>query len=49
LLDRADAERRRFLLMKRTQPAEILAAFFQAHVFADDPDDVRLLLDAIRE
>jgi hypothetical protein len=35
--------------VKWTEPAEILAGLLQLDVFADDPDDVRLLLDAIRE
>jgi hypothetical protein len=35
--------------VKGAQPGEILATLFQADVFADDADDVRLLLDAIRE
>jgi hypothetical protein len=35
--------------MKRTKPREILAAFFQADVFAHHADNVRLLLDAIGE
>src|SRR5580698_1606735 len=47
LFDRADAEGRGFLLVEWAEAAEILAAFFQTHIFADDPDDVRLLLDAI--
>jgi len=37
------------LTVKRTKACEILAALFQADVFADDADDVRLLFDAIRE
>ena len=49
LFDWADAERRSFFLVEGAEAGEILAAFFEAHVFADDPDDVRLLLDAIRE
>ena len=49
LLGGVNGEGRRFLLMERAKAAEILAAFFQANVFADDADDVRLLLDAIRE
>ena len=49
LLHRADTERRSFFLMERAQAAEILPTFLQPHVFADDPDNVRLLLDAIRE
>ncbi len=35
--------------MKRAQADEVLSAFFQAHVFADHADDVRLLLDLFRE
>jgi hypothetical protein len=35
--------------MKRTEAGEILAALFQADVFADYADNVRLLFDAIRE
>ena len=49
LLHGMHGERRRFLGMKRAQADEILAAFFQAHVFADHADDVRLLLDLVRE
>jgi len=49
LLHRANAERRRLLLMKRTQPAEILAALLQAHIFANHANNVRLLLYPIRK
>ena len=49
LLHRMHCKGRRFLGMKRAQADEVLAALFQAHVFADHADDVRLLLDAIRE
>src|SRR5579864_2215055 len=49
LLGGVNGEGRRFFLMEWAKAAEILAAFFQANVFADDADDVRLLLDAIRE
>jgi hypothetical protein len=35
--------------VKWTQPGEILAALFQADVFADNLDDVRLLLYPIRK
>ncbi len=43
------SERRRLFRVERAQAREILAALFQAHVFADNADDVRLLLYAIRE
>ena len=33
--------------MERAEAAEILPTLLQAHVFTDDPDDVRLLLYAI--
>ena len=49
LLDRMDGEGGRFFGMERAEADEILAALFQAHVFADHADDVRLLLDAIGE
>ena len=49
LLDGVDREGRRFLGMKWAEADEILAALFQAHVFADHADDVRLLFDAIGE
>ena len=49
LLHRMHRERRRFLGVERAEAGEILAALFQAHVFADHADDVRLLLDAIGE
>src|SRR6185437_2434486 len=49
LLGGVNGEGWSFFLMKRAEAAEILAAFFQADVFADDADDVRLLLDAIRK
>jgi hypothetical protein len=35
--------------MKRAKPQKILSALLQAHVLAYDADDVRLLLDPIRE
>lgn len=35
--------------MKRAQAAEILTGFFERNVFPDDPDDIRLLLDLLRE
>ena len=35
--------------MKRAQAGEILPGLFQAHVFADHADDVRLLLYVLRE
>jgi hypothetical protein len=35
--------------MKRAQAAIILPSFFQLDVFADYANDVRLLLNAIRE
>ena len=49
LLHGMDGERGCFLLVEWAEAGEILAAFFQAHVFADHADDVRLLLYAIRE
>src|SRR5690348_15295675 len=49
LLHSVNGKGRRLFLMKRTQAAEILAGFFQAHVLADDSDDVRLLLYAFRK
>ena len=49
LFGRVDGERWRFFRVKRAQAGEILAALFQADVFADDADDVRLLLHAIRK
>ena len=44
-----DGERWRFFLVEGAEACEIRAAFFQADVFADDADDVRLLLNAFRE
>jgi hypothetical protein len=35
--------------MEGAKTREILARLFEAHVFADHADDVRLLLYAIRE
>ena len=35
--------------MKRAEPGEILAGLLQTHVFADDANNVRLLLYAIRK
>ncbi len=49
LLHRVHAERRRLLLVKRAQSREILPGLLQAHVFADDADNVRLLLHAFRK
>ena len=49
LFRRMHRERRRFFRMEGTQPGKILPAFFQADVFADNPDDVRLLLYPIRK
>ena len=49
LLHRAHAERRRLLLVKRTQPAEILPALLQTHIFANHANNVRLLLYPIRK
>src|ERR1700723_669427 len=49
LLHRAHAERRSFFLMERTQPAEILPTLLQTHVFANHANNVRLLLNPIRE
>ena len=49
LLHGMDGKRRRFFLMEGAEAAEILAGFFQAHVFANDADNVRLLFDALRK
>ncbi len=49
LLSRMDGERRRFFGVEWAQTGKILAALFQADVFAYDADDVRLLFHAIRE
>ncbi len=49
LFGRVDGKRRRFFRVEWAKAGEILAALLQAHVFADDADDVRLLLNAIRE
>jgi hypothetical protein len=49
LFRRVHSEGRRFFRVERAQARKILAAFFQAHIFADNADDVRLLLYAIRE
>jgi hypothetical protein len=35
--------------MERAQPAEVFASFFQADVFANNADNVRLLFDSIRK
>ena len=34
--------------MERAEPAEIFAGFLQANVFADNPNNVGLLLDSLR-
>ena len=44
-----DVERGGFLGVERAKPAKILPGLFQLDVFADDPDDVRLLLDLLRQ
>src|SRR5271154_3583562 len=49
LLGGVDGKRRRFFRMEWAEAGEILTTLFQAHVFADDANDVRLLLHAIRE
>ena len=49
LLHRMHRERRRFFGMEWTQPREILPGLFQAHIFAHHANNVRLLLDALRE
>jgi hypothetical protein len=49
LLYRMDAKRRRFFLMEGAQAAEVLTGLFQTNIFADDADDVRLLLYLFRE
>src|ERR1700730_8935414 len=48
LLDRRNRKRRRFFLVERAKPAEILARFLKADVFAHNPNDVGLLLDPLR-
>ena len=35
--------------MEGAEAGEVLARLFEAHIFADDADDVRLLLYTIRE
>jgi hypothetical protein len=43
-------KRRRLLAMKRAQAGKVLRpGFFQLNVVADDADDIRLLLDRVRE
>ena len=42
-------ERRSLFLVERAEAREILARLLQADVFADDADDVRLLLYFLRE
>ena len=49
LFHRMHGEGRRLLLMKGAQAGEILPTFFQAHVFADHANDVRLLLHPLRK
>src|SRR5271156_37026 len=49
LLHRMHGERRRLLLVERTQPGEVLSAFLQTHVLADHADYVRLLLHPLRK
>jgi hypothetical protein len=49
LFYRMHRERWRLLPMERAQTRKILPALLQAHVFPDDPDNVRLLLHAIRK
>ncbi len=49
LFDRRNCEGRRLFLVKRTEPAEVLAGFFQPDVFPHHADDVRLLLHLLRK
>jgi hypothetical protein len=44
-----NGERGSFFGMERTEAGEILAGLAEREVFADYANDVRLLLDAIRE
>src|SRR5262245_425730 len=46
---RMHVEGRRLFRVKRAKAAEILPGFFQLDVFAYDADDIRLLLDLLRE
>jgi hypothetical protein len=43
-----DVERGGFLGVEWAKSTKILPGFFQLDVFADDADDVRLLLDLLR-
>src|SRR5208283_1672426 len=49
LFYRMNRKRWRFFAVKWTEPSKILAALFEAHIFADHAHDVRLLLYPIRE
>ena len=49
LLHRMNGERGSLFRMERAEAAEVLARLFQADVFADYADDVRLLFHAIGE
>ena len=49
LANRMHCKGRRFFVMKRAQSGEILAGFFQAQVFANHANDIRLLLHLLRE
>ena len=49
LLRRVHGKRRRLLRVKRAQPRKIRAALLQTHVFADNPHNVGLLFDSVRE
>src|SRR5262245_14788409 len=49
LLCRMNVERRGFLRMEWAEPAKILAGLFQLDVFTDHADDIRLLLDFLRQ
>src|SRR5260370_297610 len=49
LLRRMHRKRRRLFRVKWTQPGKILPALFQANVFADHANDVRLLFYFVRK
>ena len=50
LADGVDGERGRLFFMERAEAGVVLrASFFEAHVFADDLDDVSLLLHGLGE
>ncbi len=49
LFDRRNGERRCLFLVKRAQSAEVFACFLQAHIFANNANDVGLLFHFIRK